>query len=348
MALTHPHADVVAQRADAKSTLDEVEALMIQLAAGDRLDRCGAMAVEHLSAGGKRIRARLALAAAAALGVAPEAAVGWAAANELLHNASLVHDDIQDGDRVRRGHATVWARHGVNQAINAGDLLLMLPVLAVSHVPASGDVKFALASLVSSYAAETVRGQSLEMSLLGSRRMTRADYDRAARGKTASLFALPVHGAAVLAGHDADEAAAIGATFADIGLLFQIADDVLDLDGDKGRPAASDVRQGRVSALVVEHLRVYPEDEPWLFTLLNIPAAHTTDAVVDLVRQRFRLGGALDESMERVYELARNVLESPVLSRHPALRQVADDLVSKVLQPLRALDASLPSCRSGA
>ena len=113
--------------------MEALEALMSQLATGARLERLGAMAQEHLGAGGKRIRARLALAAAESMGVEREAALGWAAAVELLHNATLLHDDVQDGDKTRRGRPTAWVRHGVPQAINAGDLMLMLPYLAVGH-----------------------------------------------------------------------------------------------------------------------------------------------------------------------------------------------------------------------
>ena len=79
--------------------LDEVEQRMRHLSAGDRLERAGVMAQEHLATGGRRIRARLALAATACLDADPARAVAWATAVELLHNATLIHDDIQDGDR---------------------------------------------------------------------------------------------------------------------------------------------------------------------------------------------------------------------------------------------------------
>ncbi len=112
-------------------------------------------------------------------------------------------------------------------------------------------------------------------------------------------------------------------------------------DKERGKPG-SDVRQGRVSALVVEHLRIYPEEEPWLFTMLAMPAERTGDEIVELLRQRFRLGGALDEVMERIYALSRGVYDSPALQREPELRAVADALMDRVLAPLRGVDASLP------
>ena len=114
--------------------LRAVEAKMLLLSAGESSDPAGEIAREHLLTGGRRVRARLALAAGEALGLRRENVVAWAAACELLHNATLIHDDIQDGDRTRRDVPTAWARHGVGQALNAGDLLLMLPFLAINDV----------------------------------------------------------------------------------------------------------------------------------------------------------------------------------------------------------------------
>jgi hypothetical protein len=120
----------------ADDSLSDVEDAMSRLAVGTRLERSGHMVQEHLATGGKRLRSRLALSAIEAMGGTREHGVGWAAACELVHNATLIHDDLQDGDRVRRGNPTTWVRHGAAQAINAGDLLLMLPFLAIEAVPA--------------------------------------------------------------------------------------------------------------------------------------------------------------------------------------------------------------------
>ena len=116
-ALKHARA-LVSSLLDQGDLLAMVESRMIDLA-GDRARDPGARMVrEHLDTGGKRLRARLAIAACQALGGRAEDAIDWAAAVELLHNASLVHDDIQDGDRTRRGKPALWARYGPAQAIN--------------------------------------------------------------------------------------------------------------------------------------------------------------------------------------------------------------------------------------
>ena len=111
-------------------TIDEMMQTVLQV----ELDPAAAIAGEHLSTGGKRLRARLAMETGVRLGAEGKEMVPWAAACELLHNATLVHDDLQDGDRVRRGHPTMWVKHGAAQAINAGDLMLM-PSCAVINAP---------------------------------------------------------------------------------------------------------------------------------------------------------------------------------------------------------------------
>jgi geranylgeranyl diphosphate synthase type I len=320
---------------------------MVRLAAGTQLDRCGAMVVQHLTTGGKRLRARLALAAVHALGGTHRDAVGWAAACELLHNASLVHDDLQDGDRVRRGSPTLWARHGEAQAINAGDLLLMLPTLALDHVDATPAVRWELARTLAWYAAETVRGQSLEMSLLGQRRLRWVDYERAAHGKTAGFFALPVAGAAAMAELPRARANKLASCFSHIGLVFQIQDDIIDLFGHKGREApGADLREGKVSALVSQHLELYPEEEAWWLALLETPRDETTERQVEEAKKRFVEGGALEELLERVYAYASGCYDNAMLHELPELHRVACATLDRALLPLRELDPSMPTYAS--
>lgn len=317
-----------------------VEKLMLDLAGGtDGGGFVGFMVRQHLGTGGKRLRARLALAAHEALGRERWAAIPWAAACELLHNATLVHDDLQDGDEMRRGHPTVWARHGAAQAVNAGDLLLMLPFLALERGDAPPHTRFALAAAIAARAAEVVRGQSAEIALGAASTVTRDAYLRAVDGKTGALFQLPVEGAAFLAGLPREQARSLGAAFRGVGVLFQLQDDVLDLYGDKGRGRAGmDLREGKVSALVVEHLEIHPGDGLWLRTLLALPRDRTPDAEVERAIARFRDGGALTGVLLQVARLAREVADAPALRAEPALRRLACDLVAVALEPIAHVD----------
>jgi geranylgeranyl diphosphate synthase type I len=320
-----------------EAAVERVKALMLKLAAGERFERLGAIVQEHLHTGGKRLRARLALAAAEALGAERSGALAWAAACELLHNASLIHDDVQDHDEYRRGRFSVWVRHGEAQAINAGDLLLMLPFRAIEHVEAPAATKWALAQAVARRGEETVRGQSLEMSLWASCRWDWASYDEAAAGKTSALMVLPVHGAALLAGRGAAAAERLSDCFRDLGLLFQMQDDVVDLFGDKGRDRpGGDVREGRVSALVVEHLTRNPEDVAWLCPILGKPREETTDADVERVARAFE-AGALQGVLQRIRAVEARILAAPPLLEEPGLWAVARGLVALCLAPVAPL-----------
>lgn len=322
-----------------RADLAAVEATMRRLAAGQRLDRAGVMVQEHLATGGKRLRARLALAAATALGVGPGARA-WAEAVELLHNATLIHDDIQDGDRVRRGQPTTWVRHGVAQAINAGDLMLMLPFIAISQGDVPVPIQAALSSCLAAQAATTVRGQTDELHLLPGGHTDQEAYDRAVRGKTGGLFGLPVEGAALLAGFDAADAAALARPFGELGLLFQLQDDVLDLYGDKGREqAGADLFEGKISALVVAHLARQPEDREALLALLRAPRAETDPVAVAHTIAAFRASGALGDVLDRIQAIADTVREDEALKRAPELRRVALEITGLVLRPIAHLFA---------
>ena len=319
-------------------SIEPVQGLMLQLASGERFERLGAIVQEHLLTGGKKLRAKMALWSTEALGVPSEPAVAWAAACELLHNATLIHDDIQDGDEYRRGTYSVWVRHGAPQAINAGDLLLMLPFIALEHVPVDNALRWSLAQAIARRAEDTVRGQSLEMSLFQSCRWDWASYDEATSGKTSALMVLPVHGALLLAGRDPERSKRIADCFGALGLLYQMQDDVIDLFGDKGREApGGDVRRGRVSALVVEHLRRCPEDVKWLCPILGKAREETTSADVRAVAARFKKSGALEGVLQRLLDTKRKIDESEALRNEPGLAKVADKIAQRALAPVKEM-----------
>ncbi len=315
--------------------MDEVEQLMRRLAIGGRLDRLGLVLREHLDTGGKRLRARLALGAADALGVPREKVVAWAAACELLHNATLLHDDVQDGDRTRRGHEAAWVRHGVAHAITAGDLALMLPWTAVEQIDAPDAVKWQLGSAIARQACRVARGQANEGDLLPRRQLSWSEYERVVMGKTAALFTLPVFGVALLAGLSLEQATALADELYPLGLLYQVQDDVLDLFGDKGRDiVGSDIAEGKVSALVVEHLRLYPHDAPWLIALLERPREETLRDDITRCTERFRDGGALDAVWERLERIEGAIVDSERLAQHPRLHALAVELVALAVAPI--------------
>lgn len=293
----------------------EIELSLLDAAQGDDVDDLvGSLAAEHLATGGKRMRARLCLELCAALGVSERAAVGWAAAVEMLHNATLVHDDIQDGDAVRRGQPTVWARHGVPQAINAGDLMLMLPISRlIARLPVDEATRWRLAEALTRAAEAIVRGQADDLSL---RQRVSEDHQldpvegvlACAERKTAALFSLCAEGALLLAGRAPEEARRGAAPLLAVGIAFQLVDDIVDGYGDKGRKApGNDVREGKISILFAEHLVLHPAERTWLLGVLAQPREATRDAQVNMVLERVAHGGALDASLALVSDLAAEV-----------------------------------------
>lgn len=326
-------AGVLLEQTDA---LTMVEARMSELAGDQVADPGARMVREHLDAGGKRLRARLALAASQALGARAEDAVDWAAAVELLHNASLVHDDIQDGDRARRGKPALWARYGSAQAINTGDLLLMLPFRALGRYPAQSQA--ALVQILAEYAESTARGQILELALSASPDKGWGDYFSAVSGKTGTLFALPVRGAAQLAGLRAEEAKSLAEAFTSIGVLYQLQDDLLDLFDAKGRGSrGSDIYEGRLSAVVLTHLDLHPADAGSVFRVLGKARERTTPEEVSTMIDLFIEGGATQRLLCRIDLLASELLSSNSHTASRKIHAVARELVQRVLAPLDEL-----------
>ncbi|MFE1173040.1 polyprenyl synthetase family protein [Streptomyces sp. NPDC058773] len=206
--------------------------------------------------GGKGVRAALVLAAAQALGAAAEEAVAPAAAVELVHNFSVVHDDLMDGDRVRRGRRTAWSLFGPTQAVLTGDALLAVAVDTLAHrfprrsAEAVQELSGALLALVA--------GQGADLAF-----ETRADVgleeclDMAA-GKTASLLAASCALGALAAGAGAERVDALRQFGRHLGLAFQLVDDLLGVWGDTavtGKPVGADLRSRKKSLPVVAALR---------------------------------------------------------------------------------------------
>lgn len=216
---------------------------------------------------GKRIRPTVVLLATAAAGGDPVQAAPLAAAVELLHNFSLVHDDIQDRSPTRRHRPTVYAAWGDAQAINAGDALFASAYLALNALRERGvpaDTILDLADAFSRMAADIVSGQVLDLEYEGRADVTPTDYLRMIRGKTAAILRFSAWGGAVLAGVDRDRADHYAAFGEALGMGFQIRDDLLGIWGttaETGKAAADDIRRRKQSLpILLLRERANPSD----------------------------------------------------------------------------------------
>jgi geranylgeranyl pyrophosphate synthase len=222
---------------DLKSTLMAVEDCMHEALRrpdasllGQGLLNAHSAAVYHLRAGGRRVRAHLALAAGLSLGLSKADAVCVASCAELLHNASLVHDDIQDRDVVRRGQAAVWSRFGNDVAICTGDLLLSAAygVLCTISQPL---LLPALLTLIHQRTAAAIDGQCADLAALGGQSAGLATYLQIATAKSGALLSLPLELALLAAGRS-DAASMARQACENLAVSYQILDDLQDLDAD--------------------------------------------------------------------------------------------------------------------
>ncbi len=199
-----------------------------------------------LLAGGKRIRPVLALATAGAVGAPPDDVLALAAAIELIHTYSLIHDDLpaMDDDELRRGRPTCHVKFGEDVAILAGDALY---AEAFHHLLTAqpGDPRNVLAAAAALAGATgvdgMVGGQYLDVSDLG-------ELETVHRLKTGRLIGAAVHCVLLLLGTDAATTERYRRFAAELGILFQIVDDILDVTGTEaalGKPQGSDERHGK-------------------------------------------------------------------------------------------------------
>ena len=189
-------------------------------------------AVYHLGSGGLRVRAHLGLYASLALGLSKNDAVTIAATAELLHNASLVHDDLQDRDPFRRGVPAVWAAFGINVAVCAGDLLLSAAYGALCNFSNPRALP-SLLERVHERTAAAIAGQCADLSFSASTDKGIAWYEQTAAAKSGALFGLPLELALLGSGHARATSDARRAAKA-FSVSYQIADDLHDVQNDAG------------------------------------------------------------------------------------------------------------------
>jgi geranylgeranyl diphosphate synthase type I len=204
---------------------------------------------------GKAVRPALALLCAQAVGADPEAAVPAAVAVELVHNFSLLHDDVMDHDPVRRHRATAWAVFGVADAILAGDALLALAAECLAQ--AGPAVSVGGVQLLSRCVAELCHGQSLDISF---ERRDRIELDEClamSAAKTGSLLGCACALGALAGGATAGQVTVLAEFGRRLGLALQLVDDLLGIWGDQrvtGKPVHSDLLSRKKSLVVTAAL----------------------------------------------------------------------------------------------
>src|SRR6476620_11646204 len=244
----------------------------------------------------KRMRPLLGLLAYASIAGEYRPALPGAAAVELGHNFSLVHDDIEDGDRERRHRPTVWALHGVAQAINTGDMLFSLSRMALHRLTDLGfsDAKvLRLMRLYDQTCVALCEGQYIDIATSESDEMMSVDlyFDMIGR-KTAALIAASIEAGAVLATDDDEVIARYRAFGWALGLAFQLNDDLLGIWGAEqstGKQASDIARRKKTLPVIYAFEHAGPEDRARLLELYAREAP-TSDELDEIVRILERVG----------------------------------------------------------
>jgi geranylgeranyl diphosphate synthase type I len=286
------------------------------------------------SGGGKRIRPLLALLACSAAGGAWQNALPLAASVELLHNFSLIHDDIQDNSPTRRGRPTVWARWGQAQAINAGDAMFTLARLAPQRLAACGHppaVTVAVLGELDRTCLALTQGQYLDMAFERRPRVTVDEYLTMIEGKTGALIAASAGLGARLGGAEGERQGHFRSFGLSLGLAFQAQDDWLGIWGDEavtGKSAASDLETRKKTLPVVYGLekseafaRAYAEPHQPGASLAEVTAILEQSGAKGYVERQAR-----DMSQSALSHLAEAHPAEPAAT---ALRELTDQLLRR-------------------
>lgn len=308
--------------------LREVEELMLRQADNYHLDLQSAM--KHLlSSGGKRVRPTLTLLIGDMLGGPQDRLITLAAAIEMLHTATLVHDDLIDGSLLRRGIATLNSQWTPGATVLTGDF-----IFARAAKLASDTDSIPVMGLFSTTLGVIVNGEINQ--LFVSRCVTsRSDYYSRIYAKTASLFETAATSAALISEAGPQNTASIRRFGHDIGMAFQIMDDILDFTADPavlGKPVGSDLRSGLVTLPVIFFSELHP-DHP-ISQVLLAGKCLSIQQIEKLIPE-LRSSGAILRAHNEARQFVSTGLEalnlSPDCAEKQALEELAEYFVDRVL-----------------
>jgi geranylgeranyl diphosphate synthase type I len=277
---------------------------------------------------GKRLRPQLLLRTALEERGRVECALDAAVAIEILHNYSLVHDDIEDGDELRHGRTTIWARYGIAQGINAGDALCAISYLTLLHEEAVVPPGAVVAMLQVLHEANLLmcEGQGLDISFETRSVVTMAEYLEMIAGKTGALFAASCELGALAAGADSTRAKAYANLGRAYGLAFQIRDDVLGTWGSSevtGKPSGADIARRKWSFPVVWALDTPPSPDRDVVAAAYARNARLDPAgVQEVIAALERLGAraAADDAHDRALDDADRIASDAAIDRNRTIR----------------------------
>lgn len=304
--------------------LPEVEARMRDQAR-DQHPEIGVAFEQLIASGGKRVRPRVALLTGGMLGGDQDKLVTLAAAVEMLHTATLVHDDFIDGAFLRRGNATLNAQWSPAATVLTGDFIFARAAKLAAETESVEVIRLFAETL-----AVIVGGEITQ--LFTSRGLaSRDDYEARIYAKTASMFELATAAGALLSPVDDGMVETARCFGRDIGMAFQIIDDVLDFTGHQatvGKPVASDLRQGLVTLPALYYLEARPDD-PDMQSVLN--GKSPNGVVMDRLVESIRDSGAIQRSVDDARMYVENGLSLLKAMPHNEQRGALESLANYII-----------------
>ena len=261
-------------------------------------------------AGGKRMRPAMAVACCGAVGGDKSKAVPLAVAIEYIHNFTLIHDDLMDGDEVRRGMPTIHMGYGMPTAILAGDALFAKAYQIMCELDIPAERMREVLRYVSKAVWDLARGQQMDVNNEG-KIVTEEYYTETIKLKTSVLFAAAAAGGAIIGGADDETVKAINEYALEVGLGFQMWDDYLGIAGDSsktGKSVGNDIRKGKCTCMVTHAIRSIQDPailEEFKGILGNMDA---TDEQCARAKQIMEEAG----SIEYALDLAKGKIESAI------------------------------------
>jgi len=314
----------------------KIDDLLKEAVPPDRDDYLSGPIWHHLSTGGKRIRPAICLITCEELGGAPDEALCFALAIESLHNMFLLHDDIEDGDTVRRDQPTVWVKYGIANAINAGDYLLARAYRSILSSPLPSEKKLKLLNIFTLTYEKTVEGQALDINARGVKNFTVKKYIDMVKLKTGYYLACGMVGGAIVSGHSDGIIDNIWELGKHMGPAFQIKDDLIDLTKGKGRGGVigSDIKEGKASflyAYVSETAN--EEDKKALIEIMSRPREKTTEDDVNHVLEIYKKHGALDYAQKYADDLIKQtnaIIEDMPVNNKTVFKEIANFMAQRM------------------
>ena len=268
----------------------------------------------QFSTGGKRLRPALCLLSCELFGGEPSRALPFAMATEILHNFLLIHDDIEDGDVIRRDKKTLWAEIGLPNALNVADFMIARAYGMITESDLPADTNLRLCRTFSHVLQRTVEGQALDINLRGAADINLETYFRIVTLKTAYYLALPWVGGAMIAGAENNSTDPLWGLGRCLGPAFQIRDDLIDLTEGKGRggEVGCDIREGKPSicyAHAIEAQKGTEEDRLKLVEIVRAARDATTEDEIRWVIDFYEREQVLEFAQQEADRLAKESID---------------------------------------